>query len=101
VDALHLPCLGLHGLAGPLLSTFWGNGRDKHLIVFKTAYFNVLTYAISHSVIYRVLESDVGSIFVQDTQRLENGNVRIPDVVIHSSRKGLENKLEIVLLRYR
>jgi hypothetical protein len=29
VDALHLPCLHLHGLAGPLLSTFCGNGRDK------------------------------------------------------------------------
>jgi hypothetical protein len=23
-------------LAGPLLSTFCGNGRDKHVIVFKT-----------------------------------------------------------------
>jgi hypothetical protein len=29
VDALHLPWLHLHGLAGPLLSTFCGNGRDK------------------------------------------------------------------------
>jgi hypothetical protein len=29
VDALHLPCLHLHGLVGPLPSTFCGNGRDK------------------------------------------------------------------------
>jgi hypothetical protein len=56
----------------------------KHVIVFKTAYFEVvvshgyfdlLIYATSHSVIDRVLESDVGNIFLQDTQRLENGNV--------------------------
>jgi hypothetical protein len=65
----------------------------KQVIVFKTTYFevvvsreyfDVLTYATSHSVIDRVLESDVGNIFVQDTKRLENGNVQIPDVgIIH------------------
>jgi hypothetical protein len=66
--------------------------ETKHVIVFKTAYFEVvshgyfdlLTYSTSHSVIDRILESDVGNIFAQDTQRLENGNVRIPDVgIIH------------------
>jgi hypothetical protein len=67
--------------------------ETKHVIVFKTAYFEVvvshgyfdlLTYATSPSVIDRVLESDVGNIFVQDTLRLENGNVPIPDVgIIH------------------
>jgi hypothetical protein len=50
--------------------------ETKHMIVFKTdyfevvvshGYFDVLTYATSHSVIDRVLESDVGNIFVQDT----------------------------------
>ena len=60
--------------------------ETKHVIVFKTAYFEVvvshgyfdlLTYATSPSVIDRILESDVGSIFAQDTQRLENGNVGI------------------------
>ena len=65
--------------------------ETKNVIIFKTAYFevivsheyfDVLTYAPSRSVIDRVLESDVGNIFVQDTQRLENGNVRIPDVGI-------------------
>jgi hypothetical protein len=56
--------------------------ETKHVSVFKMADF--FTYATSHSVIDRVLESDVGSIFVQDTQRLENGNVRIPNVgIIH------------------
>jgi len=63
--------------------------ETKHVIVFKTAYFevvvfngyfDVLTYATSHSVIDRVLGSDIGNIFAQDTQQLENGNVRIPDV---------------------
>jgi hypothetical protein len=67
--------------------------ETKHAIVFKTVYFevvvshgyfDVLTYATFHSAIHRVLESDVGNIFVQDTQLLENGNVRIPDVrIIH------------------
>jgi hypothetical protein len=38
----------------------------------------------THSVIDQVLESDVDNIFVHDTQRLENGNVWIPDVgIIH------------------
>jgi hypothetical protein len=62
--------------------------EEKHVMVFKTAYlevvvshgyFDVLTNATAHSVIDRVLESDVSIIFVEDTQRLENGNVRIPD----------------------
>jgi hypothetical protein len=87
VDANHLPCLRLHRLVGPLLSTFCGNGRDKTRdrlfeVVVSHGYFVVLTYATSHSVIDRVLESDDGNIFVQDTQRLQNGNVRIPDVGI-------------------
>ena len=65
--------------------------ETKHVIVFKTTYFevvvshgyfDVLTYGTSQSVIDRVLESDVGNIFVQDTQRLEKGNVRFPDVGI-------------------
>jgi hypothetical protein len=76
----------LHGLAGPLLSAEMD--EKKHVMVFKTAYlevvvshgyFDVLTNATAHSVIDRVLESDVSNIFVEDTQRLENGNVRIPD----------------------
>ena len=67
--------------------------ETKHVIVFKTAYFEVvvshgyfdfLAYATTHSVIDQVLESDVDNIFVHDTQRLENGNVWIPDVgIIH------------------
>jgi len=74
--------------------------ETKHVIVIKTAYFEVvvshgyfdlLTYATSHSVIDRVLESDVGNIFVQDTQRLENGNVRILDVgIIHKIRAHVD-----------
>jgi hypothetical protein len=74
--------------------------ESKHLIVFKTAYFEVvvshgyfdlLTYATSHSVIYRVLESDVGSIFVEDTPRFQNGNLRIPDVgIIHKITAHLD-----------
>ena len=65
--------------------------ETKHVIDLKTAYFEVvvsheyfdlLTYATTHSVIDRVLESDVGNLFVQDTQRLGNGYVRIPDVGI-------------------
>jgi hypothetical protein len=51
-------------------------------VVVSHGYFDVLTYGTSQSVIDRVLESDVGNIFAQDTQRLENGNVRIPDVGI-------------------
>jgi hypothetical protein len=52
--------------------------ETKHVIVFKTAYFEVvvsheyfdlLTYSTSHSVIDRILERDVGNIFAQDTQR--------------------------------
>jgi hypothetical protein len=36
VNALHLPCVRLHELADPLLSTFCGNGREtKQVIVFK------------------------------------------------------------------
>lgn len=47
--------------------------ETKHVIFFKKAYFevvvshgyfDVLTYATSHSVIDRVLESDDGNIFV-------------------------------------
>jgi hypothetical protein len=65
--------------------------ETKHVIVFKMTYFEVvvshgyfdlLTYTTYHSVIYRVLKSDVGNIFVQDTQRLENGNVRTLDIAI-------------------
>jgi hypothetical protein len=53
-------------------------------IVVSHGYFDLLTYATSHSVVDRVLESDVGNIFAQDAQRLETGNVRIPDVgIIH------------------
>jgi hypothetical protein len=67
--------------------------ETKHVIVFKMTYFEVvvshgyfdlLTYTTYHSVIYRVLKSDLGNIFVQDTQRLENGNVRTLDIgIIH------------------
>ena len=43
-----------------------------------------MAYDTTHSVIDQVLESDVDNIFVHDTQRLENGSVRIPDVgIIH------------------
>ena len=65
--------------------------ETKQVIVFKTTYievvvshgyFDLLSYATSDSMIYRLLESDVGSIFVQDTQRTANGNVRISDVGI-------------------
>jgi hypothetical protein len=70
--------------------------ETKHVIVVKAAYFEVVvshgyfdvfTYATTHSVIGRVLESDVGKIFVQDTQRLEYGNVRILDVgILHKTQ---------------
>jgi hypothetical protein len=67
--------------------------ETKHMIVFEMAYFeavvprgyfDLLTYTTSHLVIDQVLESDVGNIYVQETQRLEKGNVRILDVrIIH------------------
>ena len=75
--------------------------ETKHVNVFKTAYlevvvshgyFDLLTYATSHSVVDRVLESDVGNIFAQDAQRLETGNVRIPDV-------GIIHKITVHVLR--
>jgi hypothetical protein len=58
---------GQRGSQAPHIHRQCGHVRPWHL----------LTYATSPSVIDRILESDVGNIFVQDTQRLENGNVGI------------------------